>query len=280
MITYNRAEEAQAAAERIRRLPERPSLIVVDNGSTDGTAAQLRGRPGVQLVALGENRGAAARNVGVRAAQTEYVAFCDDDCWWEPGSLAAAVALLDHAPRLAVATARVLVEPGGRLDSTCAAMAASPLPREPDVPGTPILGFMAGASVVRRAAFLSVGGFEPRFFLGGEEELMAIDLVAVGWRLAYVPQLTVRHAPSPARDPARRARVMLRNALWSAWLRRPARDAMRRSLRLLATAPRNRSTLAASWDALAAAGWVARNRRVVGPEVAAMLRRLDPARPA
>ena len=70
-----------------------------------------------------------------------------------------------------------------------------------------VLGFLAGASVVRRHAVLDVGGFEPRFFLGGEEQLLAIDLRAAGWCLAYVDDVVVHHHPSPRRDIGRRVEM-------------------------------------------------------------------------
>jgi GT2 family glycosyltransferase len=62
------------------------------------------------------------------------------------------------------------------------------------------------------SAFLDVGGFEPKFFLDGEEELLALDLVARDWKLVYTDQITVHHHPSPHRDPALRRRMLTRNA--------------------------------------------------------------------
>ncbi len=277
MITHNRAATVQRAVERNRRLPERPRIIVVDNGSTDDTQERLRAVPEVTLVTLPANLGAHARNVGTRLAGTDSVAFSDDDCWWEPGSLAAAVELFDRTPRLAVATARVVVEPDGRVDPTCTAMSASPLPTEPGVPGTPVLGFLAGACVVRRSAFLSVGGFEARYFLGGEEELVSADLWTAGWRLTYLPELTAHHAPSAQRNRPRRVRLSLRNSLWSTWLRRPVRDAVRRTYHLVASSPRGWPTVAACLQAAAGLPWVAARRRVVPAELAGMLRLLDTA---
>jgi peptidoglycan/xylan/chitin deacetylase (PgdA/CDA1 family) len=108
--------------------------------------------------------------------------------------------LLDEQPRLAIICARVLVGPEGREDPICMELARSPFPRRPGMPGPPLLGFLAGASVVRRSAYLEAGGFEPRFFIGGEEELLAADLVARGDWICYVPELVVPHHPSHHRD--------------------------------------------------------------------------------
>jgi hypothetical protein len=54
----------------------------------------------------------------------------------------------------------------------CLRMSASPLPRE-GLPGPALVGYMAGACVFRASVFREVGGYEPRLFIGGEEELVA-----------------------------------------------------------------------------------------------------------
>lgn len=276
MITHNRREEVLVSLEHLTHLPERPPIFVVDNGSSDGTAESVAGRfPHVHVLAAGDNLGAAARNLGVRRADTPYVALCDDDTWWAPGSLAQATDLFETQPRLAVATARILVGPQEVEDSICAELERSPLPREEGMPGAPLLGFMAGASVVRRSAFLDAGGFEPRLFLGGEEELLAADLVAAGWWLCYVPQLVVHHHPSARRDAFSRRWHLLRNALWSAWLRRPLSGALRQTGRLVRNAPRTRETWCGLAAAVAGLPWVLRQRRVAPPEVERKFRLLE-----
>src|SRR2546423_43940 len=97
IATRDRAAPLGHTLDRLRRLPDHPEIIVVDNGSTDGTPDVVhRHFPGVRLLALGHNLGAGARNVGVRAARTRYVAFCDDDSWWLPDSLTRAAAMFDR----------------------------------------------------------------------------------------------------------------------------------------------------------------------------------------
>jgi GT2 family glycosyltransferase len=276
VLTHDRADAVTRTLTHMRSLPERPLLVVVDNGSLDGTSALVAQRfPSVTLVRLAANAGAAGRNAGVARVTAPYVAFCDDDTWWAPGSLRHGADLLDAHPRLAVITARVVVGPAEREDPTCTEMAASPLDREPGLPGTPILGFLAGASIMRRDAFLAVGGYEPRLFLGGEEALVAVDLVTRGWALAYVPELTVHHHPSPRRESRRRHRLLVRNALWFAWLRRPARRALRLTARTVLAERASVTGLQGCAAALAGAAWVRRARRVVPAHVERMLERLE-----
>lgn len=276
MITHERRAEADAALTRLEALPERPRIVVVDNGSTDGTAEMVRLRhPEVVLLTPGANLGAVGRNLGVAVVDTPYVAFCDDDTWYDPGALSLAADLLDDHPRLAVVNASVIVEPRGRLDPMSEEMADSPLDHVPGLPGHPLLSFLAGVSILRRAAWEEVGGFDSRLWLGGEEELLACDLAVRGWQLAYVPDVVAHHRASPLRDAHLRRRHGIRNTLWFTWLRRPASSALRRTARLLVRLPRDRISLLGVADAVRGAPWVARERRVVPPQVEAGYRLLD-----
>jgi GT2 family glycosyltransferase len=272
IITRDRADEAARTAALLARLPEHPTVIVVDNGSADGTADRVRSvAPGTVVLEAGRNLAAAARNAGVAHAVTPYVAFSDDDSWWAPGSLARATALLDDHPSVALICARVLLGPEERLDPICRIMAASPLPRPDGIPGPCLAGFVACAAVVRREAFLEAGGFDQRLGVGGEEELLAIDLLSRGWHLVYADGVVAHHHPSPVRSRRLRRSNIIRNALWTTWLRRPALPALGASCRLGWAALRDPSERRGLAAAIGGAGWVARQRRVVGPEVEAQL---------
>jgi GT2 family glycosyltransferase len=267
VLTHNRAPELAVTLGHILAGCDGAPVIVVDNASTDATARTLKGlSPRVRSITLPENRGAAGRNAGVLAATTPYVALCDDDTWWSPGSLHAAAAALDAHASVAVVTARVLVGPSEREDATCALMARSPLPGG-DLPGARVLGFLAGASMVRRSAFLAAGGFEPRFFLGGEEQLLAVDLESLGWKMVYLPEATVHHHPSAARDAAARRVLLARNELWFSWLRRPWASALSATAGVLRRAPFDRAVAEGAVRAAAGLVWVLRQRRPVPAEL-------------
>ena len=276
IATRNRADLLPRTLDRHRELPERPRVVVVDNASDDGTPAALRsGYPDVEVLALSRNRGAAGRNVGVRHVRIPFVAFSDDDSWWAPGALSRAADLFDTRPRLALVAARILVGPEQKLDPTCGVMAVSPVPAEPGLPGPAVLGFLACGAVVRREAFLEVGGFSERFGVGGEEELLAIDLAARGWELAYVEDVIAHHHPPPRPDNAARRRVVLRNGLWCAWMRRRFRGALRRTVQLLRAGLHDPAGRAGFLDALAGLPAVLRERRPVPARLESALRRID-----
>lgn len=276
VLTYNRVEEVARTVERLLALPEQPPIVVVDNGSTDGTAESLRQRyPTVEVIRLPRNMSAAARNIGVQRCHRPYVALCDDDTWWEPGSLRHAADLLDAHPTVAIVTGTVLVGGRERVDPTCLAMARSPLPRPPGLAVPALLGFLAGASLVRREAFLAVGGFEPRLALGGEEELLALDLARTGWTLAYLAEAVIHHHPSPRRDAAARRWLLTRNGLWVAWLRRPLPTALAKTLHTAGRSVRDRDARRGVAAALRGLPWIARQRRVIPGEVERHLRLLE-----
>jgi len=276
VVTRNRRDSLCATLAHLRALPERPRVVVVDNASTDGTAAAVRGRyPDVDVVALTRNLGAAARTVGTCRVDMPYVAFSDDDSWWAPGALARALEVLDAHPPLALVAARILLGAEERIEPACLQMAASPLAARDGLPGRPVLGFVACGAVVRRSAFLAAGGFHARFGIGGEEQLLAIDLAAAGWALAYVDDVVAYHYPSPVRDRQGRERIVTRNTLWTTWLRRPSISAARRTAQLARLGVRNPRLRPAIVEALRGLPWVLRERRPVPTAVESALRVLE-----
>jgi GT2 family glycosyltransferase len=279
IATRDRRQGLLGTLARLQALPEAPPIVVVDNGSRDGTPEAVRSRfADVTVLEPGRNLGAAGRTLGARELTTPLIAFCDDDSWWAPGALSCAAQLFASAPRLGLLAARVLVGDGERLDPTCTAMARSPLPGvEAGLPGPGVLGFVACGAVVRRAPFLAVGGFHERYGIGGEERPLAVDLAAAGWGLAYAPAVVAHHHPAAA-GAARPGRIrhQLRNDLWSAWLRRPVGSALRESARVLGRARRG-DALAGAAAALRGAPWIVRERRVIPPAVERALRAIESA---
>lgn len=262
VITRNRVRELAGALCKMTALPEHPPLIVVDNASVDGTAEMVKSSfPSVTVVRLRHNRGAAARNVGAGEARTPYVAFSDDDSWWEPGALRRAVEVLDRHPNLALVAARVLVGAAARPDPSCSLMADSPLVRD-GVPGPSVLGFLACGAIVRRSAFQAVGGFRAGWGVGGEEQLLAVDLARAGHRLAYVEGIAAHHHPPRRGDGASRRRAQtMRNDLWFAWMRRPLWGAIRETISACAAASADRDARVAVARAFGGTGWVLSARR-------------------
>lgn len=162
------------------------------------------------------------------AAPIDVFGMETDDGWWAPGALRTAEDLFDAHPEVGLIAARTLVGPEQREDPTNQLMRDSPLGIAPGAPGPSVLGFLAGACVVRREPFRHVGGFSPVLHFAGEETLLAYDLAAAGWLLCYSPDVVSRHMPSARRPPARaRRNLEARNAVLTTIMRRPPGECVR-----------------------------------------------------
>jgi GT2 family glycosyltransferase len=268
IATRNRAAELRSTLGRLLDTTSCP-IIVVDNGSGDDTVDMVHGiaqseSSRVKLIALRRNLGAAARNIGVAACITPYVAFCDDDSWWEASAPEIAADLFDSHPTLALLAGQTTVWPSGRRDSFSDELAASPLGHKSGTPGPSILGFQCCSAMVRASAFTGAGGFSRLLHIYGEETLLALDLAAGGWEICYCPELKAFHHPSKVRgtSSARDARV-LRNEFLTACMRRPVDHcyaALRPLIRSAATDSAHAKAVAEGLIRLPAA--LARRRRL------------------
>lgn len=276
IATRDRRDTLLTTLQRLTSLSDPPSVIVVDNGSKDGTVeAVRRAVPQVRVVALEHNEGAAARNRGVALATTDLIALSDDDSWWADGALPAAVAHFDRHPELGLIAARILVGRQQRLDSACVEMARSPLAPRPGFPGPRILGFLACAAVVRRDALLRAGGFPEPYVIGGEEQPLALELASAGWQLVYADDVVAHHRPAPQRDAGRRRRLIARNDLWTAWRKRRGLGVAQATAAVLRDALTDRAVAGGAIDAVRGGGWVLRDRSPVPRHVEHERRLLD-----
>jgi GT2 family glycosyltransferase len=248
-------------------------IVVVDNASRDDSVAVLRRMAArssdrLSVIALDHNAGAVARNVGVAHCATAYVAFCDDDSWWSPDAPAIAEALFDAYPTVALLAARTVLMPHGVDDPLVAEMSASPLGRDPALPGPSVLGFLACSSIVRTAAFEAAGGFSPILHFRGEERLLAWDIAAHGWDLCFCPALIAYHQPSTNRPPSADAVARsLRNDVLTTWLRRPPRQCARAAAQLARSAAADAACARALGEAVARIPAVLRARHRLPADV-------------
>jgi cellulose synthase/poly-beta-1,6-N-acetylglucosamine synthase-like glycosyltransferase len=189
---HNAAATVDACVRSLLELrypADRLELRVVDNGSTDATAAALR-RYGERLVVLGERRRgpSAARNAGLAGVRAEVVAFTDADCVVDPDWLAHLVRPL-RDPRVGIAGGTILAtRPANDVERFGEAVHDH---REAiEVYRPPYAITMSWAS--RTAVLREQGGFDERFRRGQDVEL-SYRIVEAGYRLAFVPEALVRH---------------------------------------------------------------------------------------
>lgn len=190
-------------------------IIVVDNGSTDGTPAEVRAQfPGVRLVEPGRNLGfAGGNNVGLALASGRFRCLLNPDTLTRPGSLSALVAYLIARPTIGAVGPRLLNPDGseqavGFRFPTLAQIALDFFPlggrfantrlngRYPDAPrDRPFpIDFPLGACLVaRREAALATGPLDEGFFMYSEEVDWCRRMQAAGWPIWCVPTAEVIH---------------------------------------------------------------------------------------
>lgn len=173
-------------------------VLVVDNMSTDGTAAYLE-----DLAARDErvrhvrhaNEGSIARNrnVGVREAAAGWIAFCDDDDLWEPGKLARQMELAEARPEVAIVCSDVLLfdergEIGRHVGGRGADITLG------DLLGPGLNPVMTSSAVVRRDVFERAGGWDESLDVATVEDWeLWVAAAAAGFAIAYVDEPLVRY---------------------------------------------------------------------------------------
>ncbi|MEA2562775.1 MAG: hypothetical protein QOH06_4279 [Acidobacteriota bacterium] len=209
LVTHNDRELLLGALASVRG----SEVIVVDNASTDGTAeAVRRAFPEVRLLESPNDGYGAAANRGIAACSAPFVLLLNSDVVVRPGALRALAGYLESHPRAGLAGPR-LENPDGTLQRSCFAfLGTARLAIEKTVLGR-CLGRLSGWSVhygpydqprtapwvlgaalaLRREAFEAVGGFDPAFFLFGEEVDLCYRLWQTGWEVHYAPSATVMH---------------------------------------------------------------------------------------
>ncbi|OAI54370.1 hypothetical protein AYO44_03620 [Planctomycetaceae bacterium SCGC AG-212-F19] len=160
---YNREDFLGAALSSIVTQDYRPlEVIVVDDGSTDGTVGVARSFPEVRCLCQAHQGVSAARNAGVAASQGNFLAFLDSDDCWAPRKLGVQVDFLLQHPGIdfCLGLMQNFLEPGCRRPSWVGPDELAK-PRQEPSPCT---------MVIRRAAFDRVGGYDTRFTHGEDTE--------------------------------------------------------------------------------------------------------------
>ena len=207
-------------------------------------------------------------DVGVAHCQTPFVAFCDDDSWWDPQAPSIAETVFDRHPTVALLAARTVVWPSQCDDPLTAALADSPLGRDPALPGPSILGFLACSAVVRKDAFEAVGGFKQDIAL--PRRGAALVLGPVRPRVGPLLLSPIGGVPPAVGDaPGRRCPGRSESAKRgiAAWLRRPARRCVATSAALARAATRDTAHARALGEALRLLPTVLRERRRLPADV-------------
>jgi GT2 family glycosyltransferase len=203
---YNGARWLPGLLESVAAQTVAPvEVLVVDDGSTDSSAALAEGFDGVRVLRQERNAGfARAANAGVAAVDAEAVALVNTDIVLAPEWLERAAAALERdAGAAAVATKLVDLEDPGiiysagdvlRRDGVCEQRGR--FERDSgryDTPGE-VFSACAGAALYRRVAIRAAGGFDERLGTYLEDVELGLRLRLAGWRCRWEPRAVAQHA--------------------------------------------------------------------------------------
>jgi GT2 family glycosyltransferase len=229
IVSFNARADLQRCLESIHASPPAASteIIVVDNGSTDGSADVARRWPGVRVIDAGANLGfARANNIGIRAVESAHILLLNSDTIVPAGAIDRMLEELDREPDVAVVGPR-LVDGAGRAELSFGRMigplnefrqkrlarsvAVEQLTRQRQYPD-----WVSGACLlVRRADAEAVGGLDERYFMYMEDVDFCAAIRERGRRILFTPDAEVTHlrgrsaasAPVATRNHYRRSQI-------------------------------------------------------------------------
>ena len=237
VVNWNRRELLRCCLRSLARQSYQDfEVLVVDNGSTDGSSAlaeqaEFQGRH--HWIRNAENHGfCAANNQAIRRARGTYIALLNNDAEADPGWLAALVGALAGAlernPRIGMAASKVLsfsnrgvidkvghvIYPDGQ---NCGRGSGEQDRGQYDQPEE--VAWPDGCAALYRKQLLDeIGGFDEDFFAYGDDAELGLRARIAGWRCLYVPQARVYHrlGATLGRHSERRAFLIERNRIWLA----------------------------------------------------------------
>jgi GT2 family glycosyltransferase len=191
IVNWNRREAVRETLDSLERTTY-PSheFIVIDNGSTDGSAEDLARVEGIRLIRCSRNLGPArARNIGVFASQGEYILFVDSDSLVSRRCLERLVSRMDSDPDIGIIGCKI-VNPFNRAVDQW-------IYSEPETTHArrefETYSFSAAGALVRTEAIRKAGGFWGALFIYNEELDLSIRVLRAGFKILYAPYARVFH---------------------------------------------------------------------------------------
>jgi len=196
-------------------IPHAHEVIVVDNGSVDGTASWVSETyPEVMLIRNSRNLGTSkARNQAVSIARGEYLIFLDSDTVVNGAAIEALVIFMDEHPGVGICGPK-LTYPDGRLQYSPRRMPPVYIPlvsrvgflrkrskayghhlmHDFDHKSVRDVDYLISACIIVRKEFMDrAGGFDENIFYAAEDILLCARCWREGWRVVYYPHVSVVH---------------------------------------------------------------------------------------
>lgn len=216
ILSWNEREQLKRCLGELRAHPPERSMeiIIVDQGSTDGTLEMLSERfADAHVIANQTNKGiSVGRNQGMHICRGRYIAMLDSDAYVTDGALETLAGYLDEHPDVGLAGPR-LENVDGSLQLSCRrfptpmALLANRVARLEDHPSRirhlmigeghdiamPVQYVLGATMFFRRSSAAQVGGFVESFPFGCDDADWGLGMWSKRWRVDYVPTATVVH---------------------------------------------------------------------------------------
>ena len=178
IVNWNRFDDVLKNVRYLKRQRRvKFEVVVVDNGSTDGSAERLARIGWIRLIRLATNVGpAAARNYGIGSAKGKYVVFLDSDAVLSKSGLVELVSRMESNPTIGIISCRIVNSRTRRPDAWIHALPAS----SHELKEFDTYSFSAAGAIARTEALLAAGPFWDELFIYQEEVDLSIRNVEGG----------------------------------------------------------------------------------------------------
>lgn len=217
VVNYNSGPWLKRCVRALRRAAEDvPTIVVVDNASSDGSADEVADLPQLQLLRQAQNLGfARGVNLGVAATHTPYVLIHNPDCLIVPDNLLRLLAVLARQPAAAMVSGRVFDMCGSeqrgsrrRLPTPQRALAEwwgrpgglDLSQQAPPAQAEAVEAVSGACMLVRRSAFDAVGGMDEGYPMHFEDLDLMWRLQQAGYQIWLEPQVAISHAGGVSSD--------------------------------------------------------------------------------
>ncbi|MED4601248.1 glycosyltransferase family 2 protein [Paenibacillus validus] len=234
MLCWNRKEDVYESLQRIREIEYGAlEVIVVDNGSTDGTQTMVEQEfPEARLIRMYKNLGIEAYNIGFENASGEYIVILDDDSFPAKQAIRRMVDKFQKDPQLGVVAFDV--RNYFNYDEVKTMEAESGDVNTAAITKDYLMSFNGAGAGVRKDIFKEVGFYPEDFFLYNNELDVAFRILDLNYKIEFFSDVVAYHKFSPQNRASWRAPYYYtRNAFWIVWKNYPIRAAVKQTLKLI-----------------------------------------------
>jgi len=197
IVNFNTAQRLGACLTSLTAAFEgKGDVIVVDNASSDESVSMVaRDFPWVKLIVNEQNVGfGRANNQALKRCRGEYVYFLNPDTVVQPGAFRPMMNFMASHTDVGLAGTRI-VNPDGSDQSSVEKRYPGQKRTKTELAGLPgDIAWVLGASMIARRPILeTLGGFDDRFFLYGEEQDLCLRIRRAGWKIGFIPDAVVVH---------------------------------------------------------------------------------------